>query len=256
MARDPKERFTDRVGDYVKHRPDYPGALYELLVREHGLAPEQTVVDLGAGTGLLARLFLERGHRVIGVEPNEAMRSAGDVELARFNGWRSVCASAEDTTLPDASTDVITAGQAFHWFDPVRTKRECIRIAKPRGLVVLVWNTWHQATSSFMRGYASIVERYTSDRFANHHSNPKQLANVARFFGGEFQAESLPHAQRFDREGLRGRLLSSSYAPKPGHPQHEPMIAELDRLFDEHHDGDGAVTFELRTQVFAGRLPA
>jgi SAM-dependent methyltransferase len=254
--RDPKERFTDRVGDYVKHRPDYPPALYELLIRDHDLKPEHEIVDLGAGTGLLARLFLERGHRVIGVEPNDAMRRAGEAELASYAGYRAVAGSAEETTLPDACADLITAGQAFHWFDPVRTKRECSRIARPPRLVALVWNTWHQATSSFMRGYASIVERYTSDRFANHHSNPKQLENVSRFFDGAFSAASLPHEQRFDREGLRGRLLSSSYAPKEGHPQHAPMLRELDRLFDEHHDGEGGVVFEMRTQVFAGRLAA
>src|SRR5688572_25896897 len=159
---DSKQRFTDRVDDYVKYRPDYPASLYELLVREHGLTPEHVIADLGAGTGLLARSFLLHGNPVIGVEPNEAMLRAGEVELARFPKYRAVQATAEETTLPDASVDMITAGQAFHWFDPERAKVECSRILKANGPVVLVWNTWHQATSELMRGYASIVERYTT----------------------------------------------------------------------------------------------
>ena len=254
--RDPKERFTDRVADYAKYRPDYPPSLYDLLVREHALEAHHAAVDLGAGTGLLARLFLERGHAVIGVEPNEAMLRRGEIELARFPSYRGVRASAEETTLPDASADLITAGQAFHWFDPDRTRTECIRIGRPNALTVLVWNTWHHQPSPLMRGYASIVERYMSDSLENHHSAPAQLQRVARFFDDNFCTHSLPHSQRFDRTGLQGRLLSSSSAPKSGDPQHEPMMAELDRLFDEHHDPRGFIEFTLRTDVFAGRLAA
>ncbi len=253
MERDPTQRFTDRVDDYARYRPDYPAALYDLLVNEHGLDRRHTIADLGAGTGLLAQLFLEQGHRVIGIEPNEAMRRMGERALAGFAGYRAVAATAEATTLPSGSIDVVTAGQSFHWFNPDRARVECLRILTPIGFAVLVWNTWDHATSDFMKGYASIVTR---NRESTDHAGRRRVVGVSRFFGGGCLEHSLEHGQRFDREGLRGRLLSSSYAPKPGDPRHQPMVEELDRLFDAYADAAGTVAFELRTQVFVGRPEA
>ena len=116
------ERFTTRVENYVKFRPGYPPAVLDLLKTECGLTAASVIADIGSGTGILTRMFLEHGNRVYGVEPNQAMREAGEQLLADFGGFVSVAATAEETTLPDQSIDFITAGQAFHWFDLARTR--------------------------------------------------------------------------------------------------------------------------------------
>lgn len=243
---DPKQRFSDRADDYAKYRPDYPASLYELLRDRYGLMPEHTIVDLGAGTGLFARLFLERGHAVIGVEPNEAMLRAGELELANFPKYSCVRATAEETTLPDGCADLITAGTAFHWFDPVRTEAECLRLMKPHARVVLAWNVWDEAKSDFNLGYRSLIDTWGVSRVVPNSSE------AGDFMGGRFDFHGLPHQQRFDFDGLLGRLMSASYAPKAGHPNHVPMIEALERLFDEHHDDEGFVTLELLTKVLVG----
>src|SRR5690606_31073628 len=111
-------RFTHRVDDYVRGRPDYPPELVDTLLAAGALGPGDRIADLGAGTGISSRLFLERGFAVVGVEPDAAMRAAADAGLAGFPGWRSVGGRAEATGLAPASVDLAVAFQAFHWFDP------------------------------------------------------------------------------------------------------------------------------------------
>src|SRR5271170_3464981 len=117
-ASDSKQRFSNRVGDYVRYRPGYPRAVLDLLRDECGLTPKSVVADIGSGTGILTQMLLENGNLVYGVEPNAEMRAAGEEFLAAHPKFRSVAASAEATKLPDASVDLIVAAQAFHWFDP------------------------------------------------------------------------------------------------------------------------------------------
>ena len=123
----PTERFSTRVENYVKYRPGYPPAVLDLLKAECGLTPASVIADIGSGTGILTRLFLGNGNHVFGVEPNQAMREAGEQLLADFGGFVSVAATAEETTLPDRSADFVTAGQAFHWFNLARTRPEFAR---------------------------------------------------------------------------------------------------------------------------------
>src|SRR5262245_49376869 len=117
LAPDSKQRFSNRVEDYVRCRPGYPAAVLDVLCEECGLRPESVVADIGSGTGLLAQMFLENGNLVYGVEPNAAMREAGEQWLERYPHFCSVAGSAEATTLPDAGVDFVVVGQAFHWFD-------------------------------------------------------------------------------------------------------------------------------------------
>src|SRR2546425_5633219 len=136
---DAKQRFSNRVADYVRYRPGYPLALIDLLRAECGLRPDHVIADVGSGTGFLSRLFLDNGNRVFGVEPNEEMRQAGEEYLAAHDKFSSVSGSSEATALPEASVDFITAAQALHWFEPGATRREFLRSLKPHGWGIVVW---------------------------------------------------------------------------------------------------------------------
>src|SRR5205809_5538182 len=121
---DAKQRFSNRVADYVRYRPGYPPAVLDHLRAECGLRPGHVIADIGSGTGLLSELFLKNGNRVYGVEPNAEMRQAGEEYLASYDGFCSVEGSAESTTLGDSTIAFVTAGQAFHWFEPSAVRSE------------------------------------------------------------------------------------------------------------------------------------
>jgi SAM-dependent methyltransferase len=250
---DATRRFSDRVDNYVRCRPRYPEAVLGVLERECGLTAASVIADVGSGTGILAELFLKRGCQVIGVEPNREMREAGDRQLAGFPGFSSVDATAEATTLPDASVGFVTAGQAFHWFDRARTRAEFARILVPRGTVVLVWNKRRRSGTPFLEAYEGMLRRFSVD-YAEVDHDRVTTDVIAEFFRPfSFTEHSMPNHQVLDLVALRGRLESSSYAPPPGHPNHAPMLAELDRLFAAH-SADGAIALESDTVLYHGRL--
>jgi SAM-dependent methyltransferase len=248
---DPTARFSGRVAAYIRWRPGYPPGLVDLLEAD-GLAPGAQIVDLGAGTGLLARALLERGYPVVGVEPNAEMRAAADALLADLPGWSSVPGAAERTGLPPGCADRVIAGQAFHWFDPAQTRAECLRILRPGGPASLVWNTRRLSGAPFLEAYEAFLQRWGTDyqEVAATYADPAALAT---FFGGPWRRAALPNAQAFDLEGLTGRILSCSYIPGPDAPAHRPMLAALAALFEAHQRA-GAVHLEYDTEVYSGAL--
>jgi ubiquinone/menaquinone biosynthesis C-methylase UbiE len=249
---DAKQRFSSRVADYVRYRPGYPAELIPLLRGECGLRSGHVVADIGSGTGFLSEIFLKNGNRVYGIEPNEAMRLAGEEYLASYDGFSSIDASAEATTLEDAGVDFITAGQAFHWFEPVATRREFARILKPGGWVVVVWND-REKTSPLAGAYEDLIVKYGVDYARVRESYPE--AQMIREFlrSASVSERSLPNSQTFDREGFAGRLRSSSYVPKEGQENYASMMAELEEIFRAYQK-DGHVTLEYATHVYFGHL--
>jgi len=261
IASDSKERFSNRVEDYVRYRPGYPREVLDVLREGCGLTAESVVADVGSGTGLLTQLFLENGNLVYGVEPNAAMRDAGEQFLEKYPHFCSVAGSAEATTLPDASADFVVAGQAFHWFELNAARAEFIRVLRSGGpggqggWVAVIWNERVSDRTAFQREYAALLREYCDD-YAKVAETYPQYARLSEFFGrGAFAEKLLPNAQVFDFDGLRGRLLSSSYAPRAGHAKHEPMLAALREIFDRHAV-DRRVRFEYQTHVYYGRLEA
>ncbi|TKC87188.1 class I SAM-dependent methyltransferase [Trinickia terrae] len=252
MITDSTQRFTDRVADYVKYRPTYPREVVAFVRDACGLAADARIADIGAGTGISTKLFLDAGHPVVAVEPNDAMRRAADVRLAGHAAYRSVPGTAEATTLPDASVDLVIAAQAFHWFDPATAKREFARILKPGGSIALFWNFRRVTGSPFLDGYEALLRRYSVDyaQVADRYPGDDWMA---AWFGENFVKKgTFDNVQRLDFDGLKGRLASSSYAPKPGHPSHEPMLAALRELFDKDAQ-DGRVDLVYDTFVYVGR---
>jgi SAM-dependent methyltransferase len=252
-ALDPTDRFQDRVADYVRTRPGYPPGLLAYL-RERGVCkPAHRVADVGSGTGILTRLFLEAGHAVVGVEPNGAMRDEAERTLGHFDAFRSVDGRAESTGLEDGCVDFVVAGQAFHWFDPAGAKAELGRIVVAGGEAALVWNNRRLVGSEFLVAYEALLVAHGID-YGKVGASYAEAQGLRTFFGGGgFTRASFPNVQIFDREGLRGRLLSSSYAPNRGQRGCAPMLAELDRIFEQTERG-GQVRMEYDTLVFHGPI--
>lgn len=253
LPRDPTTRFSDRVDNYVKYRPGYPLQIVALLAEHCGLTPQSVVADIGSGTGLLSRPFLANGNRVYGVEPNDEMRLAGESILRRYPQFCSVDGTAEATGLGAGSIDIVIAGQAFHWFDPVKARAEFVRILRPGGWVALVWNTRSKSAKGFLPAYERLLQTYGTD-YAEIQSRHSEHGSIAAFFApGQLKHRAFDNQQAFDYEGLEGRLLSCSYAPREGQPGHAEMIAELRRIFDIHNS-NGKVTFDYNTNVYYGQL--
>ncbi len=249
---DPKERFSNRVDDYVSYRPSYPAALVERLTALADLRAGRVVADVGSGTGILTRLLLDTGARVIGVEPNAAMRMAAERALSGEERFESRSASAEATGLRDASVDLVIAAQAFHWFEPVRARAEFGRILRPGGIVALVWN--QRKDTPLNRDYEAMLERYAPDyrnvRERDRAAEPK----IRAFFAPALPSlATFPNEQRLDDSGLRGRLKSSSYAPTAESPHHEPMMKELAAIFGRYAE-HGTVVIAYETVLWHGRL--
>lgn len=250
MEQDSTKRFSNRVGNYVRYRPGYPAQVLDLLRDECGLTETAVIADIGSGTGILSELFLKNGNTVYGVEPNDEMRAAAEKSFDDYTKFTSVNGRAEATTLPDACADFVTAGQAFHWFDPVLARAELRRILKPEGWVVLIWNT-RDEQSPFMAAFEALIKQYTA-----HYQEVKQSSShekIPRFFGGEPAIEEFPNEQNFDFDGLVGRSLSSSYAPLAGHPNHALLVEGLQQLFDTYAV-NGRIHFQYQTRVYYGRF--
>jgi SAM-dependent methyltransferase len=250
---DAKHRFSNRVADYVRYRPGYPLAVRDLLRAECNLRPGHVIADIGSGTGFLSELFLKNGNRVFGVEPNEAMRRAGEEYLASYDGFTSIEGSAEATTLADSSMDFVVAGQAFHWFEPAGARQEFARIMRPAGWMVVIWNERLSDASPCMREYELLLQKYGHDYAQVTESYPRPEQMQAFFASSPYTERDLPNVQEFDLEGFAGRLRSSSYIPAPGDPKFDSMMAELNDLFRRNQQ-NGVVRMDYKTRIYFGRL--
>lgn len=249
LKTEPTRRFSSRVQDYVRCRPTYPREIIKLLTSECGLSAESVVADIASGTGLFTQLLLENGNRVFAVEPNPDMRRAGENYLTAYPKLVSVAGTAEATTLPDHSMDLVTSAQAAHWFDRERALAEFARILRSGHFLVLIWNI-RLAASAFGQDYERILLEYGTD-YAEVKRRDEQ---TGEFFGGvPSEKRVLNNYQDFDYASLEGRLMSSSYTPQPGDPTHAPMVNDLRRIF-EQHQRDGKVRMEYETRVYFGRL--
>jgi SAM-dependent methyltransferase len=195
---------------------------------------------------------LENGNRVFGVEPNLEMRQAGERLLAEFLNFTSVSGTAEATSLPEQRLDFVTAAQAAHWFDREGARREFLRILKPGGWLVMLWNERLTDSTPFLRDYEQLLLDYGTDYQEIRHERTTESVN--EFFDpAPFRERAFPMYQDFDYAGIEGRLLSSSYAPGPEHPRYAAMLQDLRRIFEAHAIA-GRVMVEYKTRIFFGQL--
>jgi SAM-dependent methyltransferase len=248
-----KQRFSNRVADYVRYRPGYPSGVLQLLREQCGLQSQHIIADVGSGTGLLSKLFLDNGNRVFGVEPNAEMRAAGEEFLQAYKNFTSIAGSAEVTTLEDGSVDFVTAGQAFHWFEPVAARAEFRRVLKLGGWVVIIWQDRRMEEAPFTRQYEELLERYGIDYKKVKEAYP-ETEKIRDFLNSRsFGSRDLPNHQDLDWEGVSGRLRSSSFVPTEGHPNFFPMMDDLRKIFAEHEQ-NGRVRMDYFARAYFGRL--
>lgn len=204
-ASDSTERFSSRVADYVRYRPDYPAALLDWLHGPMGVSHQARVADIGAGTGISSRAFLASGHPLVAVEPNAAMRAAAEQWLApQYPQFSAVDGRAEATGLADASIDLVSAAQAFHWFDTVAVRAEWQRILRPGGLALIYWNSRLLDASPFLVGYEQLLLDYGTDYTAVAERYQDDATMQAWFGAGLRGRVELPNVQYLDFDALRG----------------------------------------------------
>ena len=250
---DSKSRFSDRVEDYVRYRPSYPADVLAILQRECGLTASSTIADIGAGTGILSQLFLSNGSTIYAVEPNEPMRRAAVEWLGGNPKFHAVAGSAEETTLAASSVDFVAAAQAFHWFDRPRAKQEFMRILRPGGWIVLLWNDRDETSTPFACEYEQLLVTYGKDYLQVKHRNISE-SDVAEFFQPtRVHTTKIGTFQDFDLEGLLGRLRSSSYVPAAGEVNHTEIMEAARELFARYEVG-GQVRMEYETVMYFGRV--
>jgi SAM-dependent methyltransferase len=250
----PRAVFSAKVADYVASRPDYPEALFDLLVQRCPPAAASQVVDLGAGTGLFTQGLLARGYKVLAVEPNPAMRNAADARLAGHAGYRSAEGRAEAVPLPDRSVSLITAAQAFHWFEIDAARRECRRLLVPGGLVALAWND-RVLDDPLHRALVEVNETFGGERrdaLLAHEDHSR----VPLFFE-ERKCETLswPHEQMLGAEAFAALSLSRSYMPLRDSEAGRQLAAELQRVF-EAFANDDRVAVRYRSVMTVGSVGA
>lgn len=249
----PTERFSTRVEAYREHRPRYPREIVDVLRRECGLTPKMVIADVAAGTGLLAEIFLKNGNPVIAVEPNEAMREACEELHGEFPRLHCVDGTAEATGLADHSVDMVTVGQAMHWFDLGATRREFTRVLRQGGWCVVVYNHRKMRGDAFHEGYERILVEFGKDYGSVQSSHLAEDKLAAFFAPAEMRCATLPNAKELTRAGLRGLVLSASYMPQKGDVKYPAMMDGVDALFARHAK-ERVVRMEYETAACWGYL--
>ena len=248
---DPIQRFSIRVADYVRYRSGYPPEMITWLRQEIDLVRSWIIADVGSGTGLLALPFMRAGNLVYGVEPNAAMRAAAEAAFAAEPHFISIDGSAEATTLPDQSMDLVTAGQSFHWFDPEAARREWKRILFSGGRALIVFNSRRVEATPFMRGYDEYLVAHAVDYQGVDHR--RLLGENLRSFLDDMIEWRFDSARPMTFDELCGLSRSSSYVPGPDHPTHAAFFEGLRELFDTHAT-HGSVEMLYQTEAYVGRV--
>lgn len=249
---DYKQRFSDRVENYIKYRPGYPDEIIPTLQLEIGLTPDDVIADIGSGTGLSAKLFLEHGNIVYGIEPNEPMRNAAEGLLSEYDTFISIHGSSEATNLKDNSVDLIVCAQAFHWFDRQKTKQEFQRIANSGAHLCLIWND-RKETEAFQQDYEKLIQEFAIDYNEISHRNITADIIEEFYAPNKFNKFVLNYEQQFDLEGLIGRIISSSYMPNEDHDNFPQLKNAIVSLFNKYEQ-NGIVTFAYDTNLYIGSI--
>ena len=243
-------RFDGKGAIYAKARPKYAAALFEYFKNTLRIPAGSVFADVGSGTGIFTEQLLHCGYRVFAVEPNADMRKQAEEKLSHNESFVSVSGSDADMKLPDRSADHITAAQAFHWFDAEAFRRECRRVLRSGGRVILVYNS-RDESAACTRALAALRQNFTPEfhGFSNGISDEACRA----FFAGSCDIFRADNTQVYDRQGYLNRVLSSSYSLKESDAQYAEYLKEIDGIFDRFST-DGLITVPTDTVAYIGDI--
>lgn len=243
-------RFDGKSEIYAKARPKYALVFFDYLKNTLNIPAGSVFADIGSGTGIFTEQLLNCGYRVFAVEPNDEMRKKAEEKLACNENFFSVNGNDADMNLPDNSADYITAAQAFHWFHPFAFKKECKRVLKPGGKVIIVYNS-RDEKASCTQALADLRYKFNSEfhGFSNGINDEKCTA----FFAGKCQIFRADNTQTYDRQGYINRVLSSSYSLKEGDDRYAEYLNEINTIFDLF-SVDNLIAVPTETVAYIGEI--
>lgn len=240
-----EEKFTGKADVYDKYRPAYPAEIVQWLYDKTRAA---TVADVGAGTGRFTKCLSAKPWKITAVEPNADMR-----ERLRENcpNAEILNASAERTGIAAGSIDLVTAAQAFHWFDREQFKAECQRILTPNGRIALVWNNHRE--NDFRRDRDEVLMKYCGicDSVGGGEKDGDLFLRNEYF--SEMEYFSATHSVSMDEEQFVGYSLSHSYSLKKDDEQYEAFVDAL-RGIVRKHQRNGTVEVLYEATCYLGTL--
>lgn len=241
----PLNRFSERAVYYGQYRPNYPDEAITKVINNLGNNHTITAADIGAGTGISARLLASKGVKVIAIEPNSEMSKVA----TQHQGVEFKVGTAEHTNLPDQSIDLVTAFQAFHWFNPEVALLEFYRILKPSGRLAIIWNHRNR-TDGFTQEYSQILKSASQDHPAEKETRRRSIDYLKdSFLFKNFRYCAVANQQKLDLPGLIGRTHSASYIPIVG-VEAERIINSLENLYEKWKDEQGFVYIIYRTDIY------
>ena len=245
-------KFDEKGKIYAKARPDYPKALFEFLISEQMLGKEKTVADVGSGTGIFTAQLSPFVKSIFAIEPNDDMRNKAEDKFKLYPNITSVNATAENTTLPNTSVDLITVAQAFHWFDRKAFKKECKRILKANGKILLVWND-RDTASEVIRDNFAVNKEFCPSFKGSSNGIDFSKESFADFFDGEYEAVKFDNSLAYNKEAFIARSLSSSYAPNENDLMFDEYVKALESVFNKHQT-NGIVKYPYITRCYIGTV--
>lgn len=253
MKIDTVSRFSSKAEKYAKCRPDYSAEAIRAIFEHAKLTTKSVVADIGSGTGIVSRHFVKNGNSVYAVEPNPEMRRKAEIALGKYPNYHSLDGNSEQTNLPNASIDLITVGQAIHWFDPEPSKQEFVRILKPQGWLAILHHT--RSDDELNREIRRICTAENGWDITSTHSRPLQSRPFEWWFDKQNEMLHLkfsnPHT--YDLKGLIGLELSNSHAPDESHHAFPAIADSLERVFEKFQD-QGKITINFTTNLYLGRI--
>ncbi len=243
-------RFDGKGEIYAKARPKYAAGFFAYLKDELGIPAGSTFADIGSGTGIFSEQLLSCGYKVFAVEPNADMRKKAEEKLSENDNFVSVNGSDGNMNLPGQSVDFITAAQAFHWFDCNAFMRECRRVLKPDGKIMLVYNC-RDEKAACTKSLAALRYKYNPEfhGFSNGMSNEKCIS----FFAGKCDIFRADNTQIYDRQGYVNRVLSSSYSLKENDERYAEYLKEINKIFDTFST-QGRIAVPTETVAYIGAI--
>lgn len=247
------EKFTGKAKIYNKYRSSYANNCIEDIIKDRNISNQTIIADIGAGTGKLTEQFLEKGIKVIAVEPNKDMLNMARENLSKYGELIEFKEeAAEATKIENKSIDIIVVAQAFHWFDKELFKKECKRILKSDGLIAIMWN-FIDYKQELEGKIIDIHKKYTTLSF-NASEEKKRDEEIAEFFGeNNYELKIYENNYLEDYERFLGKQLSMSYALKKEDEKYNEYIGAFKKLFDKYGK-DGIIEVHNNTYCYFGKL--